>query len=117
MLTVGMDGLTSNVSFLGMDEETQNFTRLFNIDVDPSEQHNLAEAYPEIVDILLNRIQLHSQGMIPACNIINGSCLGTTAHPINDETGAWRPWILEPDEEIDFGGALSQDAQLCQIPG
>eukprot|EP00811_Abedinium_folium_P036957 NODE_9617_length_1411_cov_1.589564.p1 GENE.NODE_9617_length_1411_cov_1.589564~~NODE_9617_length_1411_cov_1.589564.p1 ORF type:complete len:294 (+),score=71.28 NODE_9617_length_1411_cov_1.589564:493-1374(+) len=99
-LMMGSDGVLVNMTSTEEVEMISNLTRLYNVAADPSEQNDLVDVYPDIVSFMLGRIEEYSQDIVPACNIMGGSCHGTEAHPIHDETGAWIPWMDEPNLQV-----------------
>ena len=82
--------------------------RLFNLDLDPSEQHELSNQYPHIVSILLRRIKHYDEHSIPyyypdkETGNSAGLSLKVTKLSQNKDAdpakhnGTWGPWRTHP---------------------
>lgn len=65
---------------------------LFNITQDPCEYHDLSQKYPEIFNLMVARLQIYEDGMVPAKR-------NETVDPqVNPKlyNGVWQPWVKLP---------------------
>ena len=61
--------------------------KLYNIESDPNEEDNVFEKFPDIVDYMIQRLQLHERGMIK-CQLPK---IDIRADPAL-HNGFWQPW-------------------------
>ena len=60
---------------------------LFNISADPYEKYDLSDAYPSVVDKMLNRLQVYWKSMVPPELPGNDPDCDPAKHG-----GVWGPW-------------------------
>jgi hypothetical protein len=60
---------------------------LYNIENDPREEEDLIEKFPNIVEIMLKRLEYYEQGMISS----HLPDIDTSADPSLHD-GFWQPW-------------------------
>ncbi|XP_066534372.1 arylsulfatase I [Hoplias malabaricus] len=82
---------------------------LFNINTDPYERSDLAEARPEVVRLLLSRIAEYNQTAVPARNPPDDTMADPQLHG-----GVWTPWLADKKgESKDSEGTVDgQDRNL-----
>jgi hypothetical protein len=75
--------------------------QLYDLSVDPSEEHNVASTYPGVVTELKARIAAIKEGndYLAPCNVPDGSCSAndpSAAAVFAEHGNAWFPWAQDP---------------------
>jgi len=78
------------------DNKIPRTQMLFNLSADPSEKHNLASRYPEIVEALAERIGVLAGEAVAPCNIPSGTCFSRDDAGMARMGGVWAPWLPDP---------------------
>jgi hypothetical protein len=78
--------------------------QLFNLEVDPNEENNLAATYPKVLSYLQDRVsQLRAEDdLVDPCNIPGGTCADDdpNGEVVAEQHGAWFPWSADPAEKV-----------------
>jgi hypothetical protein len=90
---------TTLASFSGQPPERHANPLLFNLDIDPSEQFDIAEQHPEVIAELTDLVAAHKKTIAPAVNQLNIYPPGQAPNERGDEKTDLRI-------SSDLGGAL-----------
>ncbi len=79
---------------------------LFDILADPLEEHDLSDSHPDVVKMLLDRLQYYNSTAVPC----QWPAVATAANPKN-HGGFWGPWVIDPktQAEEDHEGEHEED--------
>ena len=72
---------------------------LFNITADPCEFYDLSQKFPDVYQMMLDKLEVYHKGMVPAKF---NSTTDPRSHP-KLHNGVWEPWIVLDQNQNEAG--------------